>query len=92
MKPITLPATTVQEVEEVLREAKLLGPSETLPRTLVGQVRLSEPQRVFLADRAEKLLRELRHKEFLKTQDIRKRAEERRQRRNAKRLLHAHQH
>ncbi len=85
----TLPATTVQEVEERLRNAGLLNPTEHLPRTLVGEVKLNLAQRTFLIDEAQKLHAELRHKEFLRTQDVRLRAEEKRQRRNAKRLKDA---
>lgn len=89
MKPITLPPTTVNEVEEALRAVGLLGPSSHLPQTLLGEVKLNPAQRTFLSERAKQLYEELRHKEFLRSQDIRKRAEDRRLRRDAKRLKDA---
>lgn len=85
----TLPATKVQEVEEILREAGLLHPTELLPVTLTGTVKLTSAQREFLVDHAQKLLIELRRKEELRTLEIRNRAEAKRERRAKLRLQHA---
>lgn len=85
----TLPATTVQEVEERLRNAGLLNPTEHLPRTLVGEVKLNLAQRTFLINEARNLHAQLRQKEDIRTADACLRAEEKRQRRNEKRLKDA---